>query len=76
MANELNISPYVISKNIQIDLQDYINRKRVNYALRLLKEPDYSIKQISAMAGFSDENMFIRIFKRYEGKTPGQFRKK
>jgi two-component system response regulator YesN len=76
IAKVLNVSSYVISKNIQIDLQDYINRKRVNYALRLLKEPKHSIKQISVMAGFSDENMFIRIFKRYEGQTPGQFRKK
>ena len=32
-----------------------------------LRNPDYSIKQICAMVGYSDPNYFSRIFKKYEG---------
>ncbi|MBP1988569.1 helix-turn-helix transcriptional regulator [Paenibacillus eucommiae] len=76
IAEELNTSPYVISKSMRIDIQDYVNRKRIDYALHLLKEGSYSVGQISTMSGFTNENVFIRVFKRYEGITPGQYRKK
>jgi AraC-like DNA-binding protein len=75
IAEQLNTSTYVITKSVQIDLKEYMNRKKINAALQLLKESDYSIKEIASMSGFSDENLFIRVFKRFEEITPGQYRK-
>ena len=77
VANELNISPFSISKlfsgNMDNGFQDYINRKRINHAIKLLMDSDYSISKICELSGFSNTHTFIRVFKRYEGVTPGQY---
>lgn len=54
---------------------DYMNMRRVMLAKKLLTETDATIQDITAKAGFTSSNTFIRVFKRYEGITPGQFRK-
>ena len=41
-----------------------------------LRNPDYSIKQICAMVGYSDPNYFSRIFKKYEGVNPSECRER
>ena len=41
-----------------------------------LQNPDYSIKQICAMVGYSDPNYFSRIFKKYEGVNPSEYRER
>lgn len=76
IAEQLNTTPYTISKHLQIDLQAYINQKRLARAVDLLLESEYPIHEIAERCGFSDANVFIRTFKRYETMTPGQFRKK
>ena len=38
-----------------------------------LQNPDYSIKQICAMVGYSDPNYFSRIFKKYVGLSPSRY---
>ena len=35
-----------------------------------------TINEISAECGYNDPNFFIRTFKRQEGMTPGEFRRK
>ncbi|MCY9665578.1 helix-turn-helix domain-containing protein [Paenibacillus alginolyticus] len=54
---------------------DYVNKQRVQLAKRLMTETDDTITDITQKVGFSNSNTFIRVFKRYEGITPGQFRK-
>jgi AraC-like DNA-binding protein len=54
---------------------DYVNQQRVNLGKKLLAEKDWTINDITLKAGFTNSNTFIRVFKRYEGITPGQFRK-
>ena len=36
----------------------------------------YSIKEICVASGYSDPNYFSRIFKKYEGVTPSEFRER
>ena len=48
----------------------------MNAARRLLKDPGYSIKEICGMSGYSDPNYFSRIFKKYEGVTPTEYRER
>ena len=58
-------------------LLEYINRCRVNRAKELLQnEPSLSIATIAKQVGFDYPNSFIRIFKKFEGMTPGEFRRK
>ncbi|WP_261302849.1 helix-turn-helix domain-containing protein [Paenibacillus andongensis] len=54
---------------------DYVNKQRVQLAKQLMTETDDTITEITQKVGFSNSNTFIRVFKRYEGITPGQFRK-
>lgn len=53
---------------------DYINKYRVNKAKDLLRTSGTNIGEIAQKVGFSDSNSFIRIFKRYEGITPGKYK--
>ncbi|MCI7609337.1 MAG: helix-turn-helix transcriptional regulator, partial [Enterocloster clostridioformis] len=49
---------------------------RMRQACVCLQNPDYSIKQICAMVGYSDPNYFSRIFKKYEGVNPSEYRER
>ena len=55
---------------------DYLNRCRLERAKQLLEETDYNIGEIGFKTGFNSSQNFIRVFKRYEGETPGQFRQR
>ena len=44
-------------------------------AKNLLTNRTLSIYRIADMCGFSDEKYFMKLFKRYEGITPTQYRK-
>lgn len=54
-------------------LYDYINRTRIEKA-KLLLVQDSNIEETSRQTGFTSSNAFIRVFKRYEGITPGKYR--
>lgn len=54
---------------------EYLGRLRLNRALQLLVErPDLRIHEVGAAVGYPDPNYFVRIFRRREGRTPGEFR--
>lgn len=53
---------------------DYVNSRRIEQAKSLLRHSDDSIAEIAETTGFTNANTFIRVFKRFEGVTPGQFR--
>ncbi|MGI5900124.1 MAG: helix-turn-helix domain-containing protein [Christensenellales bacterium] len=53
---------------------DYINKYRIEKAKELLEKTKKPIVSISESCGFNTPNNFIRVFKKYEGITPGQFR--
>lgn len=53
---------------------DYINRERVKLAKQLLSDPKNTISAVSHHCGFSDLNYFVRLFRKTEGITPGQYR--
>jgi AraC family transcriptional regulator len=55
----------------------YVITRRVEQAKQLLQtESDFSLAEIAASAGFSDQSQFSHHFKRLIGVTPGQFRKR
>jgi AraC-like DNA-binding protein len=53
----------------------YIINLRMRMAIELLETSSLSIKEISAMVGYSNFNFFTRIFKSFTGKSPTQYRK-
>ena len=54
---------------------DYVTDIRLDRAKEMLKAGQYSIKEITAETGYSDQNYFSRLFKRKFGLTPTEFKK-
>ena len=80
ISRMVNISPYYFSKLFKQgtgeNFIEYLTRTRMRQACVCLRNPDYSIKQICAMVGYSDPNYFSRIFKKYEGVNTSQYRER
>jgi AraC family transcriptional regulator len=52
-----------------------VTLRRVERAKQLLQTgSDFSLAEVAASAGFSDQSQFTRHFKLLVGITPGQFR--
>lgn len=54
----------------------YINNLRLNETKRLLTETSLSLCDIAKQVGYSNNNVLIRNFKKYEGMTPGDYRQR
>lgn len=78
VSRELNISPYYFSKLFKEEtgnnFVEYVTERRMDRAKNLLKKQDTSIKEVCAEVGYSDPNYFSRIFKKYQGVTPTEYK--
>ena len=54
---------------------EYIISLRMNFAKNLLDNTNISIQQISERVGYSDQYFFSRLFKKYLGISPQNYRK-
>lgn len=61
-------------KLYQHTIWDYANQVRMNRAAVLLKDPEKSIAEISALTGYQSQAAFRKMFKKWSGTTPGRFR--
>ncbi|WHH58542.1 AraC family transcriptional regulator [Petroclostridium sp. X23] len=57
-----------------INFVEYVNRYRIMKAKTYLNDISLTVSQISNKVGYINSNTFIKVFKKYEGITPGQFR--
>ncbi|CAH2715819.1 Protein-glutamate methylesterase/protein-glutamine glutaminase [Neobacillus rhizosphaerae] len=55
---------------------EYLNRIRIEEAIKLLIKGTVSISEISAMVGYSDHSYFCKVFKKINGLSPSQYRRK
>lgn len=53
---------------------EYIAKRRIQAAKELLSKTNKTTEQIAEETGFCDSSYFCKLFKRYEGITPSQFR--
>ncbi|MBQ7725946.1 MAG: helix-turn-helix domain-containing protein [Clostridia bacterium] len=65
----------LFKKYIGKKLSEYINMKKLEAAAKLLTESNKSVENIGYEAGFNHKSYFHRIFKRYYGVTPDEYRK-
>ena len=54
--------------------KEYLNMVRIEESKRLLANTDYSIIDIALATGFEDQSYFYKVFKKYTGLTPKQYR--
>lgn len=57
-----------------IRLVDFINTARIEEVKRLLAASGLSVEKIAVRTGYSGAKTMTRVFKKYEGITPGQYR--
>ena len=54
--------------------KEYLNMVRVEESKRLLSNTEYSIIDIAVACGFDDQSYFSKVFKKYTGMSPKQYR--
>ena len=76
LAKSVNKSVSYISKFFKEQLGysfvDFLNRKRINKAKELLNG-QMTIIQVAMTVGYNSDINFRRVFKKYEGVTPGEY---
>ncbi len=77
VAAYIGISPYYLSRLFKQELGktfvEYLTEIRISQAMLLLKEKKYLIKDLSEMVGYTNSTYFCKVFKKYTGKTVGEF---
>lgn len=53
---------------------EYVLRKRIFYATRLLSDTDKPVTEIALLCGFSNPSYFSKRFREYIGSTPNTYR--
>ncbi len=65
----------LFKKHYGVSLTEYLKDYRMDRALHLLKNSDYSIKKIARMVGYSNTSVFGKNFKQKYHKTPSEVRR-
>lgn len=55
---------------------EYVTRLRIERAKDLLSQNNSSVAAVAEAVGYTNRHYFQRLFKKYTGKTPGEYRKK
>ena len=80
IAGEFYISKYHMSREFKkaygITIANYIIAKRITYAKELLRFTDMQIEEIGRSCGIEDNSYFNKVFRKYEGMTASDYRKK
>ena len=79
LAENLKISRSYLSdlfkKETGVTVTEYINKKRVKRATHLLSTTKLQVQTVAQHCGMSDVNYFSKLFKKYTGKSPNEYRK-
>ncbi|SFK99165.1 AraC-type DNA-binding protein [Paenibacillus sp. 1_12] len=78
-AREFNYNPDYLSrlfkKEMGMNMQEYIQKVKVDRAKDELGRTDLTIKEIAQRLGFDDEKYFMKVFRKHQQMTPTEFRR-
>ena len=78
VAKAVNMNANHLSENFKqvtgINFVEYVARIRFTTACDLLQNPTLRISEIAFAVGFQSLSQFNRVFKRFSGKSPTQYR--
>lgn len=78
LSEEFHVTPQYISNIFKRcrceNIKDYISKVKLEKAKELLLTTDLSVNDIARKLGYAGEIGIIRLFKKYEDMTPGDFR--
>jgi len=79
VANVACLSPShfsrIVKQTFGHSFTDLLARMRVEKARELLTRTEKSLVQICLDCGFSDQSYFTKVFQKYTGRTPGEYRR-
>jgi AraC-like DNA-binding protein len=52
----------------------YLQNRRLHYAMELLKAGRHSIKEVAQLSGITDQNYLTKLIRRKSGFSPRDFR--
>lgn len=68
-----NISHF-FKKNVGVTISQYIEQIKLDKAKELLENTDSKVSEIAQLLRYNNSTVFIEMFKKYEGVTPGGYR--
>lgn len=78
IASMLKMSPAYVGRIFRQyereSVGDYLTGYRLEKARELLRDSDYTVKEIADFLGFSNPSYFITLFKKKYGATPKEYR--
>lgn len=80
ISKAIYLSPYYLSHIFKQEtgstLLEYLTKVRIEEAKRLLENTSWNTTRISFKVGYSDQSYFCKVFKKLEGLTPSNYRKR
>lgn len=80
LARKFNFNYYYLSSYFSAHnkegFSEYLNQIRIEKATELLRHAKMPISEVSIAVGYSDHSYFCKVFKKFTGSTPSNFRKK
>ena len=77
-ANAANVSPNyfsaVFSQEMNMTFIEFVTKKRMDKAKKLLRQTKMSTADVAAEAGYKDPHYFSFVFKKTQGCTPREYR--
>jgi AraC family transcriptional regulator len=78
LAETAGMSPHYFSElfkqSVHFSPYQYVLRRRIEHAQKLLQEPGVTVFEAAVRSGFSDQSQFTKIFRRVVGVTPTSYR--
>ncbi|MFC3798470.1 helix-turn-helix domain-containing protein [Cohnella sp. GCM10012308] len=80
LADRLNLSGGYLSSYFKektgMNIVDFINETRIMKSASLLADSKYKVQDVAEAVGYRNITSFNRMFKKYMGLTPSEFRRK
>ncbi|TKB51712.1 AraC family transcriptional regulator [Ferrimonas aestuarii] len=79
VAEQLKITPRHLQRKLKQQgyrFSELLQQVRTDMACRYLSMPEKSMVDIAMSLGFQDQSNFCKAFKRWQGETPGEFRRR
>lgn len=79
IARNLHCSTVTLTEHFKdefgVTINEYITKKRMDLAERLLLTTDKPLREVATLVGFADVEYFSRTFKKYHGRSPAAWRR-
>ncbi|THE13958.1 helix-turn-helix domain-containing protein [Bacillus timonensis] len=80
LADYVSLNPKYLSnifkKEVGMTISEYIQRSKIEEAIKLMTFSDYSLSEIYSLLNFTDQSYFTKVFKKFIGLTPKQYMNK